>query len=426
MSVDRHGHRRAGRATGASRDATPALVLARAAALLHLLRPVPGRAAGVPRDRQLRSTRRATRPCRTTPTCPTRAPRRAFRNSIEISLVTAIVGGLFGFALAGAVILGGLPRFLRSSLMTFSGVASNFAGIPLALAFTYTLGQHGLVTVLLKDRRDRHLGRRLQILQQARPRDRLPLLPVPAHGADHGAGHRRAAARVARGGREHGRDPAPVLAARRPADPHADDARQHDPAVRQLVRRAGDGLSADGRPGPARPAGHRQPDQRRRPPQRRARLRDGDGRRRDHGDLDRRLHASSSGDPSGGCDDRRPAAGHRPRAPGALESVASSTAATEAAAAVRCGCAVGVGRLHHRRALLLRAAHRDLRGLDAGEAGVPRAYTNALDDPGVLVEPRLLLHRRRHHRRPEHRPDRPDRVLGPAPGRRASARSSSW
>ena len=75
----------------------------------------------------------------------------AFRNSIEISLVTAIIGGLFGFALAGAVILGGLPRFLRSSLMTFSGVASNFAGIPLALAFTFTLGQLGLVTVLLKD-----------------------------------------------------------------------------------------------------------------------------------------------------------------------------------------------------------------------------------------------------------------------------------
>ena len=75
----------------------------------------------------------------------------AFRNSIEISLVTAIVGALFGVALAGAVILGGLPRFLRSTLMTFSGVASNFAGIPLALAFTFTLGQLGMVTVILKN-----------------------------------------------------------------------------------------------------------------------------------------------------------------------------------------------------------------------------------------------------------------------------------
>ncbi len=74
----------------------------------------------------------------------------AFRNSIEVSLVTAIIGGIFGFLLAVAVILGRLPRILRSALMTFSGVASNFAGIPLALAFTYTLSTTGFVTVLLK------------------------------------------------------------------------------------------------------------------------------------------------------------------------------------------------------------------------------------------------------------------------------------
>jgi putative spermidine/putrescine transport system permease protein len=74
----------------------------------------------------------------------------AFRISIEISLVTAIVGGVFGFLMAYAVILGGLPPFLRSALMTFSGVASNFAGVPLALAFIFTLGQLGIVTVFLK------------------------------------------------------------------------------------------------------------------------------------------------------------------------------------------------------------------------------------------------------------------------------------
>ena len=75
----------------------------------------------------------------------------AFLNGIEISLVTAIAGGIFGFLLADAVILGGLPRFLRPALMTFSGVASNFAGIPLALAFTFTIGFQGLVTVFLRD-----------------------------------------------------------------------------------------------------------------------------------------------------------------------------------------------------------------------------------------------------------------------------------
>ena len=53
--------------------------------------------------------------------------------------------------MAYAVISGGLPRPLRSGLMTFSGVASNFAGVPLALAFTFTIGRTGLLTVVLKD-----------------------------------------------------------------------------------------------------------------------------------------------------------------------------------------------------------------------------------------------------------------------------------
>ena len=73
----------------------------------------------------------------------------AYANSIEISAATALGGAFFGFLLAYAVILGGLPGFLRTALMTFSGVASNFAGVPLALAFVFTLGNAGLVTGLL-------------------------------------------------------------------------------------------------------------------------------------------------------------------------------------------------------------------------------------------------------------------------------------
>ena len=46
--------------------------------------------------------------------------------------------------------LGGLPRWIRSPLLTFSGVASNFAGVPLAFAFLATLGRLGLVTVFLR------------------------------------------------------------------------------------------------------------------------------------------------------------------------------------------------------------------------------------------------------------------------------------
>ena len=70
--------------------------------------------------------------------------------TIEVSAVTAIVGGLFGLLLAFSVTLGGLPRGFRSGLLTFSGVASNFAGVPLAFAFIATMGRVGMVTVVLK------------------------------------------------------------------------------------------------------------------------------------------------------------------------------------------------------------------------------------------------------------------------------------
>jgi putative spermidine/putrescine transport system permease protein len=76
-------------------------------------------------------------------------PQAAF-TSIEVSLVTAIVGGILGFLMAYAIIMGGLPSFLRTAVSTFSGVASNFAGVPLALAFVFTLGQLGVVTTILR------------------------------------------------------------------------------------------------------------------------------------------------------------------------------------------------------------------------------------------------------------------------------------
>jgi putative spermidine/putrescine transport system permease protein len=55
-------------------------------------------------------------------------------------------GAVFGFLLAYAVVLGGLPRGIRTFMTTFSGVASNFAGVPLAFAFIATMGNAGLVT----------------------------------------------------------------------------------------------------------------------------------------------------------------------------------------------------------------------------------------------------------------------------------------
>ncbi len=75
--------------------------------------------------------------------------RNSYIISLEVSAASSIFGALIGFFLAYAVIGGGLPAWLRPTLMTFSGVASNFAGLPLAFAFISTLGRIGLVTVVL-------------------------------------------------------------------------------------------------------------------------------------------------------------------------------------------------------------------------------------------------------------------------------------
>jgi putative spermidine/putrescine transport system permease protein len=74
----------------------------------------------------------------------------AYGMSIKISLATAILGGLIGFLVAWVVSMGGLPPRFRLITSTFSGVAANFAGVPLASAFVFTLGRVGLVTALFK------------------------------------------------------------------------------------------------------------------------------------------------------------------------------------------------------------------------------------------------------------------------------------
>ena len=71
--------------------------------------------------------------------------------SMKLSLLTALLGCVAGLALAAAVTRGGLPGWLRDATLTFSGVASNFAGVPLSFAFIATLGRLGLMTVVLRD-----------------------------------------------------------------------------------------------------------------------------------------------------------------------------------------------------------------------------------------------------------------------------------
>jgi putative spermidine/putrescine transport system permease protein len=74
----------------------------------------------------------------------------AYGMSIRISLTSAILGGLIGFLIAWAISIGDLPRPLRAVTTTFSGVASNFAGVPLAAAYIFTLGRVGVITALFK------------------------------------------------------------------------------------------------------------------------------------------------------------------------------------------------------------------------------------------------------------------------------------
>ncbi|MEO6395547.1 MAG: ABC transporter permease subunit [Devosia sp.] len=74
----------------------------------------------------------------------------AYWISIRVSAASAAMGAAIGLVIALAVIRGDLPNWIRSTVMTFSGVASNFAGVPLAFAFVASLGRLGMVTVVLK------------------------------------------------------------------------------------------------------------------------------------------------------------------------------------------------------------------------------------------------------------------------------------
>ncbi len=70
----------------------------------------------------------------------------AFRNSILLSAISALVGVVAGGLLAYVVLQPGAPRGLQSAVTSFSAVAANFGGVPLAFGFVATLGSLGLLT----------------------------------------------------------------------------------------------------------------------------------------------------------------------------------------------------------------------------------------------------------------------------------------
>ena len=76
--------------------------------------------------------------------------RSAFEESLKISVVTSLLGGVFGLWLACAVVTAAPRSPLRRIVASGAGVLAYFAGVPLAFAFIATLGRTGALTGLLK------------------------------------------------------------------------------------------------------------------------------------------------------------------------------------------------------------------------------------------------------------------------------------
>jgi putative spermidine/putrescine transport system permease protein len=77
--------------------------------------------------------------------------RRSYLGSLQLSAITAVLSAVLGLALAVAILRARRGRLLRRLVLTASGVLANFGGIPLAFAFLATIGNAGVVTVLLTD-----------------------------------------------------------------------------------------------------------------------------------------------------------------------------------------------------------------------------------------------------------------------------------
>lgn len=73
----------------------------------------------------------------------------AFLFSFTFALGAALIGTVFGFFLTYAITTIQRPRWIKSAVVSFSGVAANMGGVLLAFAFLSLLGRQGLMTKLL-------------------------------------------------------------------------------------------------------------------------------------------------------------------------------------------------------------------------------------------------------------------------------------
>jgi putative spermidine/putrescine transport system permease protein len=72
-------------------------------------------------------------------------------NSLELSLVCAILPGILGLLIAYAIFTAKRGNVLRRVVITASGVFANFGGVPLAFLFIAALSTTGVVTGWIKD-----------------------------------------------------------------------------------------------------------------------------------------------------------------------------------------------------------------------------------------------------------------------------------
>lgn len=75
----------------------------------------------------------------------------AYVNTTKLSLVTAVLGGLLGLLLAWALCTATKPRWLAKLMLSFSAVASQLGGVPLAFAFIALMGTEGVLTVAIRN-----------------------------------------------------------------------------------------------------------------------------------------------------------------------------------------------------------------------------------------------------------------------------------
>ncbi|AZA09045.1 spermidine/putrescine ABC transporter membrane protein [Corynebacterium pseudopelargi] len=76
--------------------------------------------------------------------------KQAFVLTIQLSVVTAVIGGLIGLIVAWALSSAKGPKWLRSMVRSFSALASQAGGVQLAYAFVALAGTQGLLTSAIR------------------------------------------------------------------------------------------------------------------------------------------------------------------------------------------------------------------------------------------------------------------------------------